>query len=622
MKKIGFITILISMLVFVFILTGCLEKTKNPEETETKEYVDLENTSFFVTRNISYEEVEIIGIKLDVALESTINIPSTIEGKTVVGIADNAFENCLSITTINLNDAAIETIGDYAFLDCVNLVNVILSESLLDLGECAFKNCSSLKNISIPTNLRNIEENAFVNCDNIFIQVSSENSCYSSNKGILFNKDKTKLIKFSGNSITEYNVPIMVEEISNFAFANKSNLITINLNNVGTIGQGAFYNSGITTILGGDSLNRAGILAFDGTTWMNNNSGDNNGMVTLGKVLIKYKGISNNIASTMFPLGITTIGEGAFINTDIIEISISENIDCIQSSAFYACNNLQSVTIRRLYPPVLGENVFQGYLNGKIYVPATNIEFYQNSIFMSEYKNIISTKQFNINFQSNGGTAIEECAETFYSNIENIQESSKPYYDFEGWYDNTEFTGTKLQNGEFWHYDSNITLYANWIPTKYVLSYIYNDGIKVSNPIDFNCESNLAINESNKIGYNFDAWYENSDFTGNAITNTSQFVDTNYGHKTLYAKFNPITYKVNLDKNADNAILSLDMVEVDFGTSFTLPIPEREGYNFEGWQTSEEFRFTTEKGESVKNWDVAEDTTLFARWRVKSYIIT
>lgn len=53
--------------------------------------------------------------------------------------------------------------------------------------------------------------------------------------------------------------------------------------------------------------------------------------------------------------------------------------------------------------------------------------------------------------------------------------------------------------------------------------------------------------------------------------------------------------------------------EIEFGSAFKLDAPEREGYIFDGWRYNGILR-TNENGESVMNWNIADNAELYADW--------
>ena len=79
-------------------------------------------------------------------------------------LADNAFNGCLSLATINLPDS-LTSIGSYTFNRCL-FTTINLPDSLTSIGAYAFSNCS-LTTIILPSNLISIGSNAFQSCDRL-----------------------------------------------------------------------------------------------------------------------------------------------------------------------------------------------------------------------------------------------------------------------------------------------------------------------------------------------------------------------------------------------------------------------------------------------------------------------
>lgn len=72
-------------------------------------------------------------------------IPSTIDGKVVTGIGDNALEDS-DFSTLILPDT-ITYIGERAFANCENLTDVFIPASVTFIGEDAFIDCPNLRTI-------------------------------------------------------------------------------------------------------------------------------------------------------------------------------------------------------------------------------------------------------------------------------------------------------------------------------------------------------------------------------------------------------------------------------------------------------------------------------------------
>ena len=81
-------------------------------------------------------------------------------------------------------------------------------------------NCTSLTYITIPYSVKYLSSEAFDGCSSLAsINVSADNSKYSSSGGILFSKDKTKLKLYPAKKPgTSYTVPDSVRDINFDAF--------------------------------------------------------------------------------------------------------------------------------------------------------------------------------------------------------------------------------------------------------------------------------------------------------------------------------------------------------------------------------------------------------------------
>ena len=160
----------------------------------------IENFSFEVTSE-EKKTCELTGYKRYYYDErdNTIIIPRIWKGYSVTSIRNNAFNNCVSLTSIiveegntvydsrNNCNAIIETstnrlivgcastiipdsvssIGDYAFRGCKFLTAIVIPDSVTYIGDYAFYGCISLTTLVIPDNVTSIGEKAFTNCSSL-----------------------------------------------------------------------------------------------------------------------------------------------------------------------------------------------------------------------------------------------------------------------------------------------------------------------------------------------------------------------------------------------------------------------------------------------------------------------
>ncbi len=204
----------------------------------------------------------------------------------VYAIGDGAFANS-GLKTIRMN-SNMQFIGNGAFRG-TDITSVRLGNKVTFIGNKVFANCQRLKTITIPASVRGINVGAFNNCSSLAaIHVAPGNANYSSQSGVLYNKDKSRLIqypvkkrdgsfsvpgsvgKIRDNAFAENpylkRVTIHAKEIGSNSFADMENLQSVTLNGVTKIGYGAFSgNSRMTTVNMSSSVTTIGGHAFQGT---------------------------------------------------------------------------------------------------------------------------------------------------------------------------------------------------------------------------------------------------------------------------------------------------------------------------------------------------------------------
>ena len=221
--------------------------TDAAENTETKTVgaltYQLEADRAIVTQcDKNAEEVEIL---------------SEIAGKPVLQIAEDAFQFCENLTSVEIPDT-VQTIGKNAFWSCHKLQHVTLPKNLAAVGDNCFRSCGLLAELEIPVTLQKIGLDAF--CDTAWLKKQqTENPLVQVNH---------ILIDATTCSSTVVEVPDGVTEIGNFAFYNCGNLQKIMLPaSVTKIDWGAFWQcSGLETLTVQGNLAKIGESAFSDCT--------------------------------------------------------------------------------------------------------------------------------------------------------------------------------------------------------------------------------------------------------------------------------------------------------------------------------------------------------------------
>ena len=68
---------------------------------------------------------------------------------------------------------------------------VVLPETLVNLGGDTFYNCFNLKKVNIPKNVKIMGNNPFAGCPNL--ELVNESSYFNYVNGVLYNKEKTNV---------------------------------------------------------------------------------------------------------------------------------------------------------------------------------------------------------------------------------------------------------------------------------------------------------------------------------------------------------------------------------------------------------------------------------------------
>ncbi len=114
----------------------------------------------------------------------------------------------------------LQAIGDHAFANCTSLVSLSIPASVKTIGTHAFDG-SGLMSINIPAKTTRIDESAFYHSSLNAIHVAEGNAGYCDVDGILFSKDKTRLVYFPSHATgsKRYDIPAQVTSLGEFAFA-------------------------------------------------------------------------------------------------------------------------------------------------------------------------------------------------------------------------------------------------------------------------------------------------------------------------------------------------------------------------------------------------------------------
>ena len=264
---------------------------------------------------------------------------------------------------INVNiPAGVTSIGDSAFKFCVSLTNIMIPSSVTSIGNSAFSFCSSLTNVTIPNSVTSIGEGAFGGCGKLFgIQVSLDNATYASVDGVLFSKDKTKLVVYPEGKEGAYVIPSGVTSIEKWAFNDCEGLTNVTIpNGVTSIGESAFSGcKSLANVTISNSVTSIDTDAFRGCESLTNVTIPNNVTNIGSRAFCECK----NLTNITIPNSVTSIGERVFAGcSSLTNIAIPNSITSIGNATFYGCESLTNITIPNSVTSI-GGHAFYGCRN-------------------------------------------------------------------------------------------------------------------------------------------------------------------------------------------------------------------------------------------------------------------
>ena len=315
---------------------GSEQKVDVPEKINKKSVTRIGNLAFKdctkITSIAMPDSVAYIGRSAFYNCTSlkSITIP---DGVKEIGYA--AFSECAGLVSVKIPDN-VTKIGDSAFINCANLTKIDVTagnkyyssangvlfnkdkselicypagiknvgysipDGVTVIRDRAFNKCLSLNSITIPKSVQDIETYSFFGCTSLeAINVAASNKNYADVNGILFSKDKTKILCYPANKKNmSYSIPVSVKVVGVAAF------------------RDCIYLKGITIP---DSVTN-----------------------------IEHHAFSNckSLKSITIPDSITAIEMATFIDcASLTGVKIPDSVTSIRSGAFSNCTSLTKITI-------------------------------------------------------------------------------------------------------------------------------------------------------------------------------------------------------------------------------------------------------------------------------------
>ena len=296
-------------------------------------------------------------------------------------VGNCAFSDCINLTDLKLSDSVI-SLYDSAFSGCVNLKNIEFGNNVKYIGNNAFLNCKLLSNLTIPESVVNIGESAFKNCTNLIsitlnnglaeIGVAAFEGCYklvelynlsllditlgSNTNGsvglyaldIYTNAEEESKLVTTESGCIFYNG---LEEKYIISYVGSDNQLILpgnfNGQDYGIYAYAFCYRDNLTKIVIPDSILSIGVSAFDNCKGLTYNEYSNGLYLALDSnpygILIKIK--DTTVTSVTINSGAKMIADCAFMGSNISSITIPDSVISLGERTFYGCSNLYNVVI-------------------------------------------------------------------------------------------------------------------------------------------------------------------------------------------------------------------------------------------------------------------------------------
>jgi len=252
----------------------------------------------------------------------------------------------------------VESIDDFAFLNCPDITSVTIPDTVKVIGRSAFSGCSGIRVLSFPASIESVDEWAFYGCVNIeaiFITdlgAWCETAFTDKHANPLYSGENASLYlngtRLSGHAV----IPDGTERIGVYAFCGSSDITDLQIpSSVKTIESRAFY--GCSSLMSVDipvGVNLIGESTFYGCS---------------------------SLISVQIPEGVTEIGANAFGGCgSLVKLTLPKTVTYLGSGAFAGCENL-----RRVYITDLTAWCFASFAD-----PTSNPLYYGASLYLNNAK--------------------------------------------------------------------------------------------------------------------------------------------------------------------------------------------------------------------------------------------
>ena len=278
-------------------------------------------------------------------------------------IGQSAFIGCSSLKSIQI-PLSVTEVRMCAFESCTALESLTFQEGETTeerkIGVSAFRGCTSLKEVVLPAGVK-LEGNVFGGCTSLTEYKVQEGSAYEIFDKCLYEKGRAKLVAYPAGKGAEITFPEEITAIGDRAFVGCANLENVEIP---------------------DTVTEIGFFTFDGCSGLKK--------VTLPKNLGSIKEgffYNTGITSIEIPETVTDIDSFAFAYCQGLKtVTIPGKVERVDQLTFDGCGNLKSVYIQEGVKSIEGNAFVDCYSLKVLAIPKSVTRIEEKSL--SEYENL------------------------------------------------------------------------------------------------------------------------------------------------------------------------------------------------------------------------------------------
>jgi len=327
-----------------FTLCLNLETISIPKEILSIDGLAFANSNL---KEITFEENSNL-LNIDSMAFAYTNLNSITIPDSVTTIGSSAFKTCLSLEEVVLSENSnLTMIGNNAFEETISLTTIYLPESLIKINDYAFLNSGLVGTINIPLNVSYLGAGAFASCYNLEnIYVDDKNTSYEDVDGVVYNKELTELVQYPiGRKISNYQLLDTTLIVKDSAFYGANYLNVINLSeSLTNIERYAFYSSGLYDVYIPENVIQISNYAFANSSNLSTvDFSENSKLPRLSYASFAY----TRLYSFNIPASVSTMSQEVFIgckNLTSITFKANSQLESISAYMFKGCESLQTIT--------------------------------------------------------------------------------------------------------------------------------------------------------------------------------------------------------------------------------------------------------------------------------------